>query len=241
MKKTLSLFACLAIACFVMNAQNVDEIISKYFENMGGLEQLKALKSLKLSCTMSSPMGNLSMVIYQKAPNFSRTEVEFQGQKMIQAYDGKTAWAINPMMGSAEPQVLEGEMAKSIIDQSTFEDPFIDYASKGNTVTFEGEENVDGVECYKVKLVKAKDSTDESTQIYYFDKEYAMPVMITSTANGTEIDTYLSDYREVKNGLMMAHKIEVKAMGQTAQSITVDSIEIDPEFSDDLFKFPASD
>lgn len=241
MKKTLSLFACLAMTCFVMNAQNVDEIISKYFESIGGLKKLKALKSLKLSCTMNSPMGNLSMIIYQKAPNLSRTEIDFQGQKMIQAYDGKTVWAINPMMGSTEPQVLEGNMAKAYIEQSTFEDPFINYASKGNTVTLEGEENIDGVECYKVKLVKAKDSTDENTQIYYFDKEYAMPIMITSSANGTEIDTYLSDYREVKDGLMMAHTIEVKSMGQTAQSITVDSVEVDPEFSDDLFKFPSSE
>jgi outer membrane lipoprotein-sorting protein len=187
-------------------------------------------------------MGDFSMVIYKKAPDLSRTEVDIQGQSMVQAFDGETAWMINPMMGSTEPQKLEGEMAKSIIDQAEFEDPFIDYAAKGNDVTLEGSDTIEGVECYKIKLVVNKDNEeDKNTQIYYLDKELYMPLLVKSWVNGMEINTYLSDYQEVDGGLIMAFKIEVEMTGQPPQIISIDSVGVDVEMDDELFKFPVTE
>ncbi len=242
MKKLLNVFVCIAMICVTIQAQNIDEIISKYYESMGGLDKLKTLNSLKLAGKMPTPMGELSMVIYKKSPNLSRTEVDFQGQKMVQAYDGETAWAINPMMGSMEPQKLEGEMAKSIIDQSEFEDPFIEYAAKGHEVTLEGEENLEGVDCYKIKLVMNKNNEeDDITQMYYLDKEYFLPVLVKSWLNDVEIDTYMSDYQEVEGGLVMAFNIEVKTAGQPGQAISIDSVGVNVEIDDELFKFPVTE
>jgi outer membrane lipoprotein-sorting protein len=242
MKKLLNVIVCIAMACAAVHAQNVDEIIAKYHENMGGLNKLKALHSLKLMGKMPTPMGELSMVIYKKSPNLTRTEIDFQGQKIIQAYDGETAWTINPMMGSNEPQKIDGEMAKSIIDQAEFEDPFIEYAAKGHEVTLEGTETLDGVECYKIKLVmNKKNEKDDVTQVYYIDKEYFLPVLVKSWAKDMEIDTYMSDYKEVEGGLVMAYKMEVKMMGQPGQTISIDSVDVDKEMNDELFKFPASE
>ena len=241
-KRLLNVLVCLAIAFVTVQAQDIDEIISKYHENMGGLDKLKAKKSLKFMGKMPTPMSDLSIVIYKKAPNLSRTEVDLQGQLMVQAFDGETAWMINPMMGSTEPQKLEGEMAKSIIDQAEFEDPFIDYAAKGNEVTLEGSDTIEGVECYKIKLVVNKDNEeDKNTQIYYLDKELYMPLLVKSWVNGMEINTYMSDYREVEDGLIMAFKIEVKMMGQPPQIISIDSVGVDVEMDDELFKFPGTE
>ena len=242
MKRLLNVFVCIAIACAAVHAQNIDEIISKYHENMGGLDKLKALNAVKLTGKMPTPMGNFSMIIYKKSPNLSRTEVDFQGQLMVQAFDGETAWMINPMMGSTEPQKLEGEMAKSIIDQAEFEDPFIDYVAKGHEVTLEGSDTIEGVECHKIKLVMNKNNEeDENTQFYYLDKELFMLLLVKSWVNGMEVNTYMSDYQEVEGGLIMAFKIEVEMAGQPPQIVSIDTVDVNVEMDDGLFKFPASE
>ncbi len=241
-KKPLILLVCIAMALTAVYAQEVDEIIAKYHENTGGLDKLKALNTLTFNGKIPTQMGDFSMVIYKKSPNLTRTEIEIQGQLMVQAYDGETAWMINPMMGSTEPQKLEGEMARPIIDQAVFEDPFIDYAAKGHEVTLEGTDTIEGVECYKLKLVMNKNNDeDENTQIYYFDKELYLPLLIKSWGNDMEVNTYLSDYQEVEGGLVMAIKIEVNVMGQPSQTIVIDSVAVNVELDDGLFKFPVTE
>jgi len=242
MKKIITVFFGIAIACTSVIAQNIDEIIMKYHESMGGLDKLKALNSLRLTGKMPTQMGELLMVIYKKSPNLSRTEIDFQGQKMVQAYDGKTVWAINPMMGSNEPQKLGGEIAKGVIDQAVFEDPFIDYANKGHEVTLEGDETIEGVECYKIRLVMNKNNDeDDITQIYYLDKEYFLPIMVKSWANNMEIETYMSDYQEVEGGLTMALKMEVRAVGQPGQTVSIDTVDVNIKMDDELFRFPVAE
>jgi outer membrane lipoprotein-sorting protein len=242
MKKLIAVFAWVAITITSAYAQDINEIVSNYHESMGGVTKLKALISLELFGKIPTPMGELQVIIYRKSPNLTRTEIDFQGQKIIQAYDGETVWTINPMMGSNEPQKLEGDIAKSISDQAVFEDPFIDYTIKGHEVTLEGEENLDGVECYKIKLVMNKNNEEEDvTQIYYLDKEYFLPVMVRGWTNDTEIDTYMSDYQELEDGLMMAHKIEYIAEGQPGQVVTIDSVKVNEEMNNELFMFPVTD
>jgi outer membrane lipoprotein-sorting protein len=242
MKKLITVFVWVAITITSAHAQDVNEIVSNYYESMGGVDKLKALISLKLFGKIPTPMGELQVIIYRKSPNLTRTEIDFQGQKIIQAYDGETVWTINPMMGSNEPQKLEGDMARSISDQAVFEDPFIDYTIKGHEVTLEGEENLDGVECYKIKLVMNKNNEEEDvTQIYYLDKEYFLPVMVRGWTNDTEIDTYMSDYQELEDGLMMAHKIEYIAEGQPGQVVTIDSVKVNEEMNNELFMFPVTE
>ena len=46
MKKFTLLFLAI-FASFTMNAQTADEILASYFENIGGLENLKKVKVLK--------------------------------------------------------------------------------------------------------------------------------------------------------------------------------------------------
>jgi outer membrane lipoprotein-sorting protein len=249
MKKlsTLSLtfifvFITMAWVCSTVHAQTIDEIISKYHESMGGLDKLKALKSIKLSGKMPTPMGDFSMVIFKKFPNLTKTEMDIQGQLMVQAFDGETAWMINPMMGSTEPQKLEGEMAKSIIDQSEFEDPFIDYAAKGHEVSLEGDEIIEGVECYKIKLVMNQNNDEDvRTQFYFLDKELYLPLLVKTRINDMEINTYMSDYQEVDEGLIVAFNIEVRMEGQPSQMISIDSVEVNIEMDDGFFRFPASE
>jgi outer membrane lipoprotein-sorting protein len=219
-------------------SQTADDIIATYLKNSGGIEKLKALNSLKLSGKIPSPQGEFAFTVYKKAPDKVLTEIMFQGMRLVpQAYDGKTAWGINPLAGVNEPQELTGEMAKDVKEEAIFEDPFINYSAKGHAVSYLGKEKVNGTDCYKLSLIKNKNNDkDDDESVYYFDVEYGLPILIKSTAEGQEIETYLSNYSEI-DGYTMPLSLEIKMGGQTQQTINISKIEVNPQLSDDIFTF----
>ena len=104
MKKAFrGVFAFLALASAVsLSAQTADEIVSKYLAAIGGKETIAKVKSIS-SEGSTSIMGN-------DAPTTSvlldgvgyKSEVEFNGAKIVQCVTDKGGWAINPMAGSPD-------------------------------------------------------------------------------------------------------------------------------------------
>jgi outer membrane lipoprotein-sorting protein len=245
MKKIVLSLLALSILTFCVNAQTVDEIIGKYYKSIGGMDKNKSLTSTKAIGKAPTPQGDFPFELYKEKPNKVKVVIDIMGKKMVaQAYDGKTAWMLNPFVGETA-QELPADQAKSIIDGAEFEDPFINYAAKGYVVSLEGTEDIQGIQCYKVKLVKNKGIADkESTQYYYFDKESGLPLMIKTTVSvgsqEQEVETYLSDYRDAGDGMIMPYSFEVKMGGQVVQSMVFDKITLNEDIPDDEFKFPGS-
>lgn len=230
---------------FSIQAQNPDEILATYFENTGGLDNWKALKTMKLTGKVPTPQGDFSFVIFKKTPNMFKMELDIQGTKLIpQAYDGEVAWTLNPFGGSTTAQRLPEEQKEVLMDEADFEDDFIDYKKKGHEVTFEGKEEIDGVECFKLKFVKNKNNDlEEVIEYHFFDTENYVPIMQRTYARvgpqkGSEQQTFLSDYQELDNGLIMPFYIETRQNGQAVQQVTIETVEVDVELKDEEFKFP---
>lgn len=223
-------------------AQNVDAILSKYFENTGGLENWRKLKSMKMMGKAAFGNQEFPFEMNLKHPAMLRLNVDIQGQKLVQASDGTIAWMINPFQGGTEPQKLPDDLAKEFLDQK-FESEFVDYKKKGHEVTLEGEQEIDGVKCFKVKLVKNKNNDKEDvTEYHYFDKENYVPIMVSSFARsgpnkGVESNQYFSDYQEV-NGYVLPFFMETKVNGQTFQKMTFTSYVLNNQVDDSIFAFP---
>lgn len=242
--KHIFLLCALSLGFFMGNAQNkaieditVDEIIEAYLENIGGKDNWKALTSMRMEGKMAQMGMEFPGVVMQVPPNKQRIEVNIQGQQMIQAYDGETAWWINPFMGGTDAQPMPAEMASEFTKEK-FEDDFIDYAEKGHKVELLGEVEVDGVMTYEVKLTQ-KDGTEE---FHYFDPEYMVPIMQKSIISegqmkGQAVEVYMSDYEE-HNGLMIPMYIESKLGGATQFSMTITKVELNPELDETLFAYP---
>lgn len=241
MKKPITLLFCLAITVSAWS-QTVDGIVSKYFESIGGLDNWKAVKSMKMTGTLPTPQGNFNFEMLRKAPKMFMISVEVMGQKMVPtAYDGVTAWTINPFTGDSNPQKLPEDQLSSALQQAEFEDFFIDYAKKGE-VTYEGTADVDGVKCYILKAVTQKGTDNEMTMLYHFDSETYIPVMVKQSSKsgqmaGQEVDVYYSDYQDAGNGLLVPYTMDTKIGGQSVQAIKFSKVEINPEISDDVFKY----
>ena len=243
MKKSIVLLF-LSFFAITIWSQTAESVVSKYLENIGGADNWKALKTAKFVGTLPTPQGDFSFEMLRKAPNKFIVSVDVMGQKLVpQAYDGEVAWTINPFMGNPEPQKLDEEQAKSVKQQSDFEDPFIDYASKGNEVAYIGTSDVDGVKCYELLLTKNKGKEDEEAMNYFFDAETYLPLMVKQTPtsgqmSGQEMNIYYSDYQDAGNGLIMPYSLDTKVGGQTVQSITFTTIEFNGDIADDVFKYP---
>ncbi len=241
MKKLVTLLFVLTIS-LAGRSQTVDGIVSKYFESIGGLENWKSVKSMKMVGSLPTPQGEFVFEMLRKAPNMLLISVDVMGQKMVPtAFDGVTAWTINPFTGDPNPQKLPEDQQVAAKQQAELEDFFIDYAKKGE-VTYEGTADVDGVKCYVLKAVTHKGTNEEMVMLYHFDSETYIPVMViqsmkTGPMAGQEVNVYYGDYQDAGNGLLVPYTMDTKSGGQSVQAIKFSKIEINPEISDDVFKY----
>src|SRR5947208_2199805 len=98
MKPKKLLFLIAFIASSFAQAQTVDEIISKYFENTGGIEKWKALQGVRMTAKVNQGGMEIPLVITQLKDGRQMTAISFQGKEIKQGvYDGTTLWAHNFM------------------------------------------------------------------------------------------------------------------------------------------------
>jgi outer membrane lipoprotein-sorting protein len=248
MKSLATLAVAAFMTAFSAQAITVDEILANYFENTGGKALWEQMKTMKMTGSVPSPQGDFPFVVFSKSPNKMKVEVDIQGMQMIpQCYDGEVAWSINPFAGGKAATKMAGEDAKETAEQAIFEPEYFNYAKKGHAITLEGEEIVDGVECYKLKVHKYKDNPEkEAVEFHFFDKENFVPIMVRSTIGfgemkGTVTEDYFSDYQETEYGVIMPYYLETKMEGQVMNKIVVERIEINIEVEDDIFEMPEAE
>lgn len=243
MKRSMTLVAFLFAVIQVFQAQTADEVINKYFESVGGIDKWKSLTSMKMTGNLAMQMGDFQFTIYRKAPNKFKIVLNIQGQEIIpQAYDGETAWMINPFAGGSGPAKIPEDQVKAVKDESEFEDPFINYKDKGIEVSLVGSSDSAGTPCNVVKMVKNKGiEGEEMASEYYFDKATNLQVMVkqkSAQSMGQEVLIYLSDYQELANGLLMPFVMDTQMQGQSVQKLTFTAITVNEDMPDELFKFP---
>ena len=232
---SLAAVAALLGANGVAAAQTVDEIVAKNYKAKGG-DKWKSTQSMRMTARISIQGMELPMTIVSKRPNLMRQDMTFQGVSIVQAYDGVTAWTINPMMGSDAATEVPGPVAESLKEQADFDGPLVDYKAKGFTVELVGNEDLNGAKVHHLKLTKK----DGKSTHFYIDVATGVELKVTSEADmGTgpmTIETELSDYRAV-DGILVPMSIKQNSPNG-AVSITVDKVEFNVAIDDKLFKMP---
>jgi outer membrane lipoprotein-sorting protein len=240
MKKRVIVSLLMAFAAITfISAQDVDEILDNYFENIG---QNKLLKVKSVHFTGKAMMTGMesTLVIISKRPDKMRIELEIQDAKIVQAYDGVNAWMINPMTGSEEPIDLIGPDADGMIESSDMDGQLWNYKEKGHQLELDGTEGFEGSDVYVLKLTKKNGSIDH----YYLDSDNYVVLMVKSIVvmNGSEIETetIFSNFQDV-NGVIMPFTFEYKYAGQTGRTIIMEEIKFDQTVDDTIFAKPPSE
>jgi hypothetical protein len=222
-------------------AQTVDQIINNYLKNIGGLDKIKSVKTLRRT-GKSLGGGGFEILLVQenKRANEVREESTLLGMTAINAYDGKTGWKIVPWNGKKDAESLGEEEMKSILEDSDFDGPLVDYQSKGYKIEYAGTDKIEGTDTFNLKITKP----NGDIYIYYLDSEFFVPIKIDTKriVRGAEreYETVLGDYKPVA-GWYLPFSIETNVKGSQDKSKTIyDSIEANVEMADKQFSMPAS-
>lgn len=141
---------CCAAFCY---SQTADELIAKNIEARGGLEKIKAIKSLRMTGKFEGGDGFTAAVGQENArPNLVRETFSLQGMTAVQAYDGTTGWQIQPFEGKKDPELMGEDDLRDLLLDADFDGPLVDYKEKGSTVEFLGHDVVDGDDALRLKV-----------------------------------------------------------------------------------------
>ena len=155
------------------------------------------------------------------------------GQKIVNAFDGTTAWSINPFTGSGQPVAITGPQADDIKMQSDFDSPLMDYKAKGYELELVGLETVGARKVYHLKLT----SKEHRVQHLYLDAETNLEIKIVGDSQTGPVESELSNYREIQ-GLKLPFTMKTVSAGSVVSQTTVDAVELNPKIDDAMFKMP---
>lgn len=237
-RKVLLVISLLACGVSAAWAQSVDEIIAKHVAARGGMDKLKAVKTMRSTAKMQMGGMELPGVLIVKRPGSARLEFTVQGLTAIQAYDGKTAWQVVPFMGKKDPEEMTADERKEMEEQADMDGPIVDYKSKGNQVELVGKEKVEGADAIKLKVTLKNGDVKN----VYLDADNYLQVKEETKRNirgsEQEVETIMGDYKEV-DGVMVPFAFEGGIKGQQEkQKITLEKVEFNVPVDDALFKMP---
>ncbi|MBK5272274.1 MAG: hypothetical protein JJE22_14795 [Bacteroidia bacterium] len=233
MRLTYSLlFTVTALFSSVLHAQTVDEIINKHIEAIGGKEKLNEVKSLYIENSMEVMGNEAPQTEYLLEGKGYKTEMEFNGSKIINCYNDKGGWSINPMMGGSNAEPMKDVLYKAGKVQIYAGGALVDYAAKGYKAELAGMEDGN----YKIKIV---DGDKES--YYYIDPKssYITKSIIKSEMMDQPVDvtTIYSDYRKTDFGIVMPYAKNID-MGMFQLSSKVNKVEVNKDIDIKIFEMP---
>jgi len=239
MRKVVLTLATLAILAISASAQTADEIVARYIKAIGGMEKIQAINTLRRSGKFKGGGGFEAAILQDnKRLNSVREEFSLQGMTGINAYDGKTGWKIEPWGGKKDPESLGEEEMKSILEDSDFDGPLVNYRQKGIKVEFVGKDEFEGTDTFKLKVTRP----NGDVYFYYLDTDSYIPIKFDTkrTVRGAEreYETALGDYKEVA-GWYLPYSIESNVKGSpNKQKVVYDKIEANVPLDESRFRLP---
>jgi hypothetical protein len=223
----------------VARAQSVDEIVARHVQALGGIERLRAIRTLRMSGRVTAGGGREALVVREiLRPDKIRTEFTLQGVTGVYAFDGARGWKVSPFEGSFAPAPMDDEEANQVADQADIEGPLVDWRAKGHRVELKGKETVDGRELYELEVTLKSGRT--VTQ--FLDSKTHLRARAISErlvrGNPVEIETTFDDYRSVE-GVSFPHSIETGAAGRPRRlGIRIEEIVVNPSLDEAGFRMP---
>ncbi|MEO1053376.1 MAG: hypothetical protein AAFX87_22270, partial [Bacteroidota bacterium] len=232
MKKRILMLVALLATTVCVNAQDLESILKKHFDAVGQ-DKLVKVNSMKMKATMNTQGLTMQADIIVKKPNKTRTEIDMgTGQKMIMSYDGTTAWTINPALGD-QAQELPAGQAASMISQADMDGALWNYKKKGHQVEYIGEEQVDGIKYYKLKVL-LKEQPNAETVWYINANTYLIDfqnVKVNQYGTIVEARNIMAAYKNVE-GVMLPSKFITEANGVEQLSMTMSDIQLNVDVDD---------
>lgn len=228
-----------SLTVWTVQAQTVDEVVSRHLEAMGGIANLRAIQSVKMMGSIRMKGNTAPLTIQAINHKGMRMDVVVQGMTQTTAITDSTSWMTNPFMGQPNPEPIPNDMQQTLTDQLDLAGGLVDYQAKGNKVSLMGKEKLGTTDVYKLKLTRKSGKVEYD----YIDATTYLLAKSTSIqrVNGEEqaSESRSLNYKKV-NGYSFAFTIKIQSAGESGeQTIQFNTIEINPTVDERIFKLPA--
>jgi hypothetical protein len=221
------------------------QIVEKNVDARGGLPAWRKLETMVWIGhmeTASGPMPNLPFILEQKRPNKTRFELNAMGQRTVRVFDGERGWKVRPdHEGSSSAQPYTAPELKFAHDAQAIDGPLIDYAAKGNTVSLEGVEKIEGRKAYRlsVKLASGEIQTVWIDAKTFLDIRYDRKSYSAAGAAGM-VSVFYRNYMKV-DALQFPSTLEIGVgSGKTTDKMVIEKIALNPPLDDRIFNRPGA-
>jgi hypothetical protein len=233
MKKLLLSLSVLASG-FMVSAQSADEIVDKHIAAIGGKENWNKVNSMVMEGSLNVMGREVGVKITQVHNKGSRQDISVAGMSGYEITTPTGGWVFMPFQGQAKPEPIPADAVKEALDDLDLHGNLVDYKAKGHSVELLGKEDVEGTECYKLK-VNRKNSGEQT--IFVDPDSYLIVRAITKRkAMGQEMEmtSNLSDYKEV-NGVKVPFSVS-----QQFGTVVFSSVKINEPVDEKLFAAPST-
>ncbi len=237
--KTLKLaafFLVAALSVTSVKAQTADEVISKYVTAVGGLDNWKKVNSMVQTGTMTVQGMNIDITISTLNGKGSRQDIVAMGMNNYTITTPTEGWRYFPIQGQQAPEAMTADDVKQAQDALDVTGALVDYKTKGHSAEFLGKEDVDGTDCFKIKLTHKSGKTET----YFIDAATNLIVKSISLlkANGQEAElaTSYSNYQKLPEGILIPHAMSVPFGPGVNFDLTITKVEVNKAIDESIFK-----
>jgi hypothetical protein len=245
-----TMLACAIVSAPFASAQaaepNAQELVAKNLEARGGADALKALRTLQFKGKIRFP-GDFELdYVETRARNSAsgagavRFDSTLQGLTLVQAYDGKAGWTINPFGGRRDAETMSADDARSLADSGLVDGPLHSAATNGSSVEYLGREDFDGTLAYKLRVSEK----DGDSFVYLLDPGTYLEIAMTETrkVRGSEqvFEYELGDYEKV-GGVYFPMSVASGQKGSSQrQQVSIETASANTDVKPDYFAQPVS-
>lgn len=238
----VALLLCLLPPAFAEPAPaTASELVAKNLEAHGGAAKIEAIKTLirRGKLLVQSGQVQLDFVQMQKREGKVREEASLQGLTVVQAYDGKEGWQINPFQGRKDPERTPPDDNKGLIDDAEIGGALAGYAERHETLEYLGTEDVDGTAALKLQLTRP----DGDLRVIYLDPDYFLEIRVISRRmeHGVPVETQTDygDYEKIAGVYFPFSAVTGRKGAADPQKVLFDKGEANTPIDDARFAFPA--
>lgn len=210
-----------------------DEIVAKHIEAIGGKAAISQVKSLTIESS-TSVMGNDAPTVTTVVDGVGyKNETDFNGTKIVQCYNDKGGWMVNPMAGASDPTPMPEDQYNQGKGQIYVGGPLYDYAAKGSKIELMGKDG----NAYKIKLTSKENA--ETTFLIDGTSYLITTAMGKAKMQDQDVDitTKFSDYRKTDVGYMIPYAMDID-LGQFQLSVAVKKVEVNKTIDPAVFEMP---
>lgn len=226
-------------------AQDAQSLIARNLEARGGAAALDAIRSVRFDGTMR--FGGGIEVDYREiraidGPNpKSRVVLTLQGLDIVQAFDGKEGWNINPLQGRKDAETMSADESRQMADGALVRGVLVQSAKDGSKIAYLGRDDFDGTLAYKLKVTQK----DGDEFVYWLDPDTYLEIKVDETRRirGAQqtTETELGDYEKV-SGVYFPMSVESWPQGSPNQrsQLSISKATANPTVDPSVFVEPKS-